>query len=124
MDRRMGLSLAPGLRLLGYTLMPYGSSDPPQVTLFWQAEDALTVSFVIHLRLLNAGGEEVWHRTGRPVEGAYPITEWQPDEVVRDQHRLPPDLTAGNYRLQLAVQREGEPPPDASFLTLGTVTVR
>jgi len=124
MDRRMGLSLAPGLRLLGYTLTPYGSSDPPQVTLFWQAEDALTVSFVIHLRLLNAGGEEVWHRTGRPVEGAYPITEWQPDEVVRDQHRLPPDLTAGNYRLQLAVQREGEPPPDASFLTLGTVTVR
>lgn len=121
MDKQVELDLAPGLRLLGYSLIPYGGPDPAQAVLFWQARDALTRSFIFRLRLLDAGGREVWRRDTRPVEGAYPTTDWQPGEVVRDPHRLPLGLAPGNYRLQLAILEEGVAVAEGIFLELGRV---
>ncbi len=90
-------------RLLGYDLIQPGSTDPPQVVLYWQCtQEGRDLS--AGLQLVDAVGGVAWSQTSRPVLGSYPTTSWQAGEVIRDPHPLVlGGLPKGSYRLLLNV---------------------
>jgi len=121
--------------LLGYDVSKLGSEhepdvplhpgDPLHVTLYWKATARPRRDITLSLLLLDRD-DRVWvHRQTGPVDGSYPVTLWEPGEVVRDQHLLflPPDLPVGRYRVRLEV-RAHNGPMLGTPLDLGLVTVQ
>jgi hypothetical protein len=104
-----------GLTLLGANLdTPTARpGEPLFLTLYWQASEAPLPDYDITLGL----GDVVLH-AGAPVHGAYPFSEWTTGEVIADRHapRLPRDMPAGEYPLQVQV--------DGQSFGLGTVVVQ
>ena len=82
----------------------------------WLAEEE---NLHVSLRLIPRwGGDPVLQKDGlRLGLDAYPVVDWQADDVVRQRLPLQIPATAefGRYRLQLALQR-----PDGSYLTTWT----
>lgn len=97
------MDFAGAIRLLGYDLVQPGSTDPPQLVLYWQGtQEGRDLS--VGLQLLNSAGGAAWSQTAPPVLGSYPTTFWQTGEVVRDPHPLAlGGLPRGTYRLLLRV---------------------
>ncbi|NJN93035.1 MAG: hypothetical protein HC875_02565 [Anaerolineales bacterium] len=99
--------IAPNLTLMGYNL-PNNTlvrSDLNWLTLFWQAEAALSQDYIFALQLLDSTGQEAVYWLGRPVMSSYPTTQWTAGEIVGDPWRLelPVNLSPGNYALQITV---------------------
>jgi len=121
--------------LLGYDVSKLGSEhqpdvplhpgDPLHVTLYWKATARPTRDISLSLLLLGRD-DRVWvHRQTGPVDGSYPVTLWEPGEVVRDQHLLflPPDLPLGRYHVRLEARAVDGSMMDGSH-DLGPVTVQ
>jgi hypothetical protein len=115
-----------GLRLLGYSL-PSEFTRPGNTlpfVLFWQAREKIGRDYLIFLQLQDEDGQ-IWeeHRN-RPVEGAYPTTQWDEGEIVRDQRDwvVPPDVPSGRHRLLVGLidEASGEQVAQAD---LGWLTV-
>ena len=122
---RLDHDVVPGLRLLGYTqaVSEAQTGAPIDVTLYWQSNAPLKDE-PITLQLSSCGCANQPVTTTvltvtRPVHGAYPFAQWQPGEVVADRYRLrvPSDLVAGDYTMEVAV---GVSEP----IVLGAVNVR
>jgi hypothetical protein len=107
------------IELLGFTppdpAVTYRPGDALPLTLLWQAlaEPAgnLRVSF-----WLEGDGH---HPLGEgPVGGYFPASEWQEDQVVRQQPvlRLPAGMSPGSYRLRMRVTRDAQPVPWGRWL--------
>ena len=103
------------LRLLGYSLSKLGFEHDPQatlypgdtlhLTLFWQAREKPKSGVLLTIELADSRGEVVTKRETSPVEGGYPPTAWEQEEIVRDQHYLPiPSSPPGRYRVLLQVK--------------------
>jgi mannosyltransferase len=104
------------VRLLGYNLSKLGFEHLPEesvgpgdtlhLTLFWQATGQIDSDFTLTLELQDQAGHVVVSREVKPTGGAYPPRDWEPREIVRDQHTLslPAELAAGHYDLFLAMQ--------------------
>ena len=108
--QRLDLTAGDGLTLAGYEqISEPGAVDgkPWQVRLIWRADDAIAHDWSISVRPL-LGGQPVSQPEGgimqvdrvNPAHGAYPMTRWQPGEVVADDYRLPllPDQPSTAYR--------------------------
>jgi mannosyltransferase len=121
------------LTLLGYDLASLGREHEPQaplrpgdvlhLTLYWEAAEASQEEVVLSLRVI--AGDRVWaERRSAPLEGEYPLSQWEVGEVVRDQHNifLPPEMPPGRYRLRLEVTGAGDQPL-GQYLSLGPFTV-
>jgi 4-amino-4-deoxy-L-arabinose transferase-like glycosyltransferase len=118
MEHLAGMELGP-LRLLGYDLCRLGQpceereifhpGDVIQVVLYWQAEEKPEKQAEVVLSLVDDRGKVVASHHGEPVDGRYPITEWEEGEVVRDQKYLflPSDVQEGECRLRLGAS-DGE----------------
>ena len=114
MEHLAGAELGP-LRLLGYDLCRLGQpcegreifhpGDVVHLSLYWQAAEKPSRDVTLSLRLVGDEGEVIASRQGGPVDGRYPVTEWEAGEVVRDQHHifLPSDVREGEYRLLLGL---------------------
>jgi hypothetical protein len=120
--RRQLDALVDGLTLLGYNLDTTTALPGERIylTLFWKAERAarpdLEVVLTLNEASLYAGG---------PVGNTYPTSEWTTGEIVLDRYalRVPRQMEAGDFPLQLAA---GDPATDSGptpILELGTVTV-
>ena len=118
------------LQVLGYSFGPLGSAfegapwyQPGQaveLVLFWKAiEPPGDVQST--LRIVDGAGRVRWEERRQPVDGRYPMREWQAGEVVRDSvHlRLPADLKPGQYRFLIGWEgmRPGENVPLSEFLS-------
>jgi mannosyltransferase len=107
MSHAREMDFAGAIRLLGYDLVQPGSTDPPQVVLFWQGVQEGR-DLRVGLQLINAAGDVAWSQDGPPVVGSYPTTSWPTGEVVRDPHPLPlGGLPRGTYRLLLTITEGG-----------------
>ena len=103
MSHERNLDFAGAIRLLGYDLVQPGSTDPPQLVLYWQGTQERR-DLSVGLQLVNAAGSAVWSQIAPPVLGSYPTISWQTGEVVRDPHLLAlSGLPRGRYRLLLTV---------------------
>ncbi|MEW5989480.1 MAG: hypothetical protein AB1791_22870, partial [Chloroflexota bacterium] len=80
------------------------------VSLYWKAQQPLTVNYQVFLHLLDSDGVLV-AQSDKLNPGDYPTGRWSVDKYVRDEHRLtlPLALPAGTYRLAagLWVRAEG-----------------
>jgi len=84
--------------LLGYSMSKLGSEHAPEtpirpgdvlhLTLFWQANQQPTQDLVLVLRLQGADAKVYLEQRAEPTAAEYPVTQWQPAEIVRDQHHL------------------------------------
>ncbi len=103
--------VAPGIRLLGYDLPVriVGPGETVSVALYWQALDDVRQDYLILLGLKDTEGKISTEGKGRPVDDAYPTTEWDEGEVLRDWHdlALPTDMPRGVYEVFVGVL-EGE----------------
>jgi len=95
-----------GIRLLGYHLE--GATQPGEMItlrLFWQALQSPGDDYTAFVHVLNAQGRLVAQHDGPPQDGTRLTTTWRDGEVVVDVHgvRLPGDLPAGEYCLQVGL---------------------
>ncbi|HEY63562.1 MAG TPA: phospholipid carrier-dependent glycosyltransferase [Caldilineae bacterium] len=112
--------------LLGYDVdpLPPRSGEPLQVTLYWQADGEIDVSYMVFVHALGPDGNIVAQVDRVPVEGQAPTTSWLPGEVITDTYTLalPGEdqsvqaLTVGLYEprtgQRLPAVVDGVPSPD------------
>jgi 4-amino-4-deoxy-L-arabinose transferase-like glycosyltransferase len=106
MQNVINADLGDQIRLLGYDLFaePISDGGRLQVTLYWQAQEAISGSYMVFVHLLAHDGSVVAQSDGVPVGGAMPTHGWAAGEVAIDQHLLEfPDLPPGEYRLVVGV---------------------
>jgi hypothetical protein len=106
------VQFTPQLRLVGYRL-----ASPPQpgkllpVELFWAVEDFIPEQASVLLRLVDQEGY-LWGQGEKcPYNGLYPMWQWQPDLLLRDEHEImiAPGSPPGQYELEVAlVSRPGQ----------------
>jgi hypothetical protein len=94
------------IRLVGYDIdtrraIPGGRLP---VTLYWQALAPVPASYQIFTHLEGESGL-IAQADGVPVCWTYPTTEWQPGQIIADQHAIPisPEVQPGNYRLDIGL---------------------
>ncbi len=97
------------LHLKGYRLVTQAESGQDlHVQLFWAVNAPIQEQASVRLRLVDGQGH-LWGQVDEcPYNGLYPMWQWQPGLLLRDEHRLP--LLAGTppgaYELELElVQR-------------------
>ena len=113
------------LTLLGYDLSKLGHhanpdtplrpGDPLHLVVYWQVNRPISrLEDDLIIQVVRASDNEALLSFSRPAAGtAYPITSWQPGEIVRAQYDLGlNDLAPGVYRLALTlgVQQNGGQP--------------
>ena len=78
---------------------------PVRMAFDWRIQEPVSDSLVMFVHVLRDGVELVAQRDAIPGNGLWPVTEWQPGEVVRDQFALllPPTLPAGEYEIQVGL---------------------
>jgi hypothetical protein len=68
-------------------------------TSFWSAQDSVTKDYQVVFKLQT--GEQVYYLTHEPVFGVFPTTDWQPNEIIKDEifWELPENATSGQYEI-------------------------
>jgi hypothetical protein len=76
--------------LVGATLRQAAVSltEPPDVTLVWQAEMAASIPYTVFVQLLDTNGRLLAQSDSQPVGGERPTTGWLAGEYLEDNHRL------------------------------------
>ena len=76
------------ITLLGYDLdsEPVEPGSSIHVTLYWQAQQTMVVSYKVFVHLYDGDGNLVAQRDSLPGLGAKPTTTWEAGEVVADRH--------------------------------------
>lgn len=95
------------IQLLGYTLPATISRSPGpgqsviSPTLYWQANQRIQKDYTIFVQLLDSNGQFVTGFDTQPLNGNYPTSRWQPNEVIAHSVDLPlpAQLSAGDYWL-------------------------
>ena len=118
--RQEGTLFGDTLRLLSYQpielrVTPGGKF---QVTALWQALQRASGNPQVIIELCDVAGQ-VWARYAFPLAPHYPLSSWQPGEVVRTRHlvKLGPDAPVGRSFVRLRL--EGFDP----VLVVGTIYV-
>jgi hypothetical protein len=108
----------------------YPSADDQALVLSWQTGQPLDQNNTIFIHLLDSGGNLLAQADGAPYAGLYPLSNWQPGQIITDMRPLtsllpnPADLAAvavGVYnpvtgeRLS-ATDAAGQPLPENSFV--------
>jgi hypothetical protein len=87
--------------LLGYDLTRSTDGNTLDLTLYWQSLAPLPEDYTAFVHLLTPDGRLAAQSDVPPASGLYPISAWQPGEIVTSHHRLelPPGLPGGTYTL-------------------------
>ncbi len=90
-----------GITLKGITWEPL--RDDIALTLWWQASQPVEKDYTIFIHLLDEDGNLVYGYDEPPCRNACPTTTWRPDEIIRDEHLIRPELPPGNYSLEIGL---------------------
>jgi hypothetical protein len=112
-ERELHVPVIEGLTLLGAD-RDRGDLRPGEtlaLSLHWLAKAAIETDYQVVLWLEGEPGRvELWR--GPPVRGEFPFPEWRVPIYLRDRYalRMPTDIVAGDYQLELMlVDPTGEP---------------
>jgi hypothetical protein len=96
-----------GVQLAGFALdgSDRQPGQPLEVKLYWQTVAPIDAQATIFVHLLDESGAIITQHDAPPLDGAYPISTWQPDRVIADIRRLdlPDDAAPGPYRLAVGL---------------------
>ena len=89
-------TLGERILLRGYDLSgTLQSNTSVTLTLYWQAQKALSRDYTVFVHLFDEAGEMLAQDDGPPCAGWYPTSAWEPGDVVVDVRRLEvPELPA------------------------------
>jgi hypothetical protein len=96
----------------------------------WQPLQQPQTDYNLFLQLLTPGGTLVAQHDSPPNNGYIPTSTWRPSQSIISRHALalPPDLSAGDYRLIVGLYNPitgqrlaGDPQRD--FVELGQITL-
>lgn len=94
------------VRLLGYNMESgFHPGDGIHLELFWQCLEEMDGGYTVFTHLVDRE-RHIWaQRDSEPADGFYPTTEWQKDEIVRDQYDLaiPLDAPLGEYEIEVGM---------------------
>jgi hypothetical protein len=78
---------------------------PLRMAFDWRIREPMSDSLVTFVHLLRDDVELVAQRDAVPGNGLFPVEDWRPGEVVRDQFALllPPTLPAGEYEIRVGI---------------------
>ncbi|MCL4303264.1 MAG: hypothetical protein KJ077_46690 [Anaerolineae bacterium] len=108
----------------------YPSDGKQTLMLFWQTAQPLERNNTIFIHLLDSSGSLLAQADGVPYAGLYPLSNWQPGQIITDARPLtsllpnPADLASiavGVYNSDTgerlpAADAAGQPLPDNSFV--------
>jgi hypothetical protein len=93
--------------LLGYDLEAdeIAPGDVLNLTLYWQVQQQMDVSYTVFVHLLDAQTRIWGQRDSVPDKGQYPTTGWLEGEVVEDEYEIPVDPSAppGEYLVEVGL---------------------
>lgn len=106
--------------LRGYSLQPQAATDPTQsaVTLYWQAETAVTTIQHVYVRWQGFEASDGQH----PANNFYPTVAWKGDEIVADYVEWPIPIVSQPQQLAFQVAL-GPPFASENALAWQTVTM-
>lgn len=97
------VEMGSSVRWVGVALpkAPFLQGDTVPVTLLWQSLQPNSADVRVFIQGFNVQGELKINHEIAPVNGTFPLPQWQAGDLIRDPHhvQLPPDLPAGDYRL-------------------------
>jgi hypothetical protein len=105
------IDLGNQVTLLGYDLGPetVKPGEEIQVTLHWQAQREMSISYKVFVHLYDDGGNIVGQQDRVPGLGVRPTVDWEIGEVLSDRYSLllGPDFPAGHFRLAVGMYDPG-----------------
>lgn len=141
MEQKLDVTFDGKLKLMGYSIdaigqqpdfVDYSANDTLNVTLFWQAVANPTADYGLQIVAQSdqAQGQKM-DSADALAGGFYPPTQWQPGEVIRDQHKLPLGGLNGDCTLSIALRPASDQlPVDVSpktpahpYINLGKIRV-
>jgi hypothetical protein len=95
------LNNIPQATLIGYTI----SNLQSQVTLIWQANTEMPISYHVFIHLIDESGNIIAQADGEPANWTRPTTGWAVAEYIVDEHtlQLPTELPGEPLRLRLGL---------------------
>ena len=95
------------LRQATYGAAAYRPGETVQLTLEWEAMQAMDEAFKVFVHILGPNGLPVAQQDNEPLNGTYPTIRWQPGERVSDPYAivLPADLPPGEYVVEVGLYR-------------------
>ena len=105
-EHPLSANLGGKVRLLGYTMT--GTLRPGKevrLTLFWQALKAMDKDYTVFVHLTDPQDHLCGQKDNPPVDGFYPTTNWEAEEIIRAQYDLgiSPDAPAGQYQIEVGM---------------------
>jgi len=94
------------VRLLGYNIQSgFHPGSTIHLTLFWQALAKMDQNYTVFTHLTDAKGCIWGQKDNPPVDGFYPTSQWEEDEIVRDQYDLiiSHETHPGEYQLEIGL---------------------
>ena len=94
------------ITLLGYRLEPEDPrpGEPATVTLYWRTDAPVDADAKVFVHLLDVDGQIQAQHDARPVSNSYPLSVWQPGQIVADAHTLIwPDLPLSDTGLAVGL---------------------
>lgn len=105
----LDVQFTPELRLVGYRLAsPPESGQTLHVQLFWAVDDFIPEQASVLLRLVDEQGHDWGQAEECPFNALYPMWQWQPGLILRDEHEftITPGTPPGRYELELGLIRQ------------------
>jgi mannosyltransferase len=100
------IRFTPQLRLVGYRLVSLPQSGRVlHVELFWAIDDYIPQQASVLLRLVDEQGHEWGKAEQCPFNALYPMWQWQPGLILRDEHEvlIAPGTPPASYELELGL---------------------
>jgi hypothetical protein len=78
-----------------------------EVALYWRAQKKMTEDYTVFVHVVDEEGTIWGQHDSQPVNGYYPTSFWDQDELVKDKHALVvrEDTSPGEYRIEVGMYR-------------------
>jgi hypothetical protein len=77
------------------------------VALYWRAQNKMTEDYTVFVHLVDEEGTIWGQHDSQPVNGYYPTSFWDQDEIVKDEHAftIGEDAPPGEYWIEVGMYR-------------------
>jgi len=78
-----------------------------EVALYWRAQKKMTEDYTVFVHVVDEEGTIWGQHDSLPVNGYYPTSFWDQDEIVKDKHAfvVSEDTPPGKYRIEVGMYR-------------------
>ncbi len=105
----VAFDLAHQVSLTGYKVdkTEVKAGETIEVALYWRAQSKIEEDYTVFVHLVDVEGTIWGQHDSQPVNGYYPTSFWDQDEIVKDKHAFAvgEDTPPGEYRIEVGMYR-------------------